>query len=72
MGDLMAIVTNDELVEVTGGLRQGAAQSRWIKKALGIDPPRKADGHPLLTWDQLNRTPDENRKKSNIRWKNAA
>lgn len=68
----MPIVTNEELVQVTGGLRQGAAQSRWIKRALGIDAPRKADGHPLLTWDQINRPAEENRKKSAIRWKNAA
>jgi hypothetical protein len=31
----MSIVTNNELVELTGGLTQGAAQTRWIKKALG-------------------------------------
>ncbi|SAK65923.1 hypothetical protein AWB80_03118 [Caballeronia pedi] len=68
----MAIVTNDQLVELTGGLRQGAAQKRWIKKALGIDAPRKADGHPLLTWEQVNRGPSETQKKSVIKWKNAA
>lgn len=68
----MSIVTNTELVELTGGLTQGAAQTRWIKKALGIDAPRKVDGHPLLTWEQVNRTPGETHKKTSIKWKNAA
>ncbi|MGN6656025.1 MAG: DUF4224 domain-containing protein [Rhodanobacter sp.] len=68
----MSIVTNAELVEVTGGLRQGAAQARWIKRQLGFEPPIKADGHPLLTWDQINRKKDEPAPKSQPKWKNAA
>ncbi|WP_175878842.1 DUF4224 domain-containing protein [Burkholderia sp. BCC0097] len=68
----MPIVTNDELVELTGGLKQGAAQARWIKKALGIDAPRKADGHPMLTWEQVNRRNEEPQRKSSINWQTAA
>lgn len=68
----MSIVTNAELVELTGGLTQGAAQMRWIKRALGIDAPRKVDGHPMLTWEQVNRVPGEGQKKTTIKWKNAA
>jgi hypothetical protein len=68
----MSIVTNDQLVELTGGLRQGAAQTRWIKKALGIDAPRKADGHPMLTWEQVNRGREATERKSAIKWKTAA
>lgn len=67
----MSIVTNNELVELTGGLTQGAAQTRWIKKALGIDAPRKVDGHPLLTWEQVNREPGAARRTA-PKWKNAA
>ncbi|UKV75208.1 DUF4224 domain-containing protein [Burkholderia vietnamiensis] len=68
----MSIVTNEELVELTGGLKQGAAQARWIKKALGIDAPRKADGHPMLTWEQVNRRDEAPRHKTTINWQTAA
>ena len=68
----MSIVTNDQLVELTGGLKQGAAQARWIKRALGIDAPKKADGHPMLTWEQVNRRPEENVRRTTPKWKNAA
>ncbi|SEI41594.1 DUF4224 domain-containing protein [Paraburkholderia diazotrophica] len=68
----MSIVTNEQLVELTGGLTQGAAQKRWIKKALGIDAPRKVDGHPLLTWEQVNREPGTQQRRTAPKWKNAA
>lgn len=68
----MSLVTNDELVEVTGGLRQGAAQCRWIERNLGFKPPRKADGHPLLTWEQINAPREQQRRTSAINWTKAA
>lgn len=68
----MNVLTKDDLVELTGGLRQGAAQTRWIKKALGIDAPRRVDGHPMITWEQVNRSRVEAERKSAIKWKNAA
>ncbi|MCG1042536.1 DUF4224 domain-containing protein [Mycetohabitans sp. B8] len=67
-----AQVTNAELIQVTGGLKQGAAQARWIERELGFRPPMKADGHPLLTWDQVNRTPTEPSRKTQPKWKVAA
>jgi hypothetical protein len=67
----MSIVTNDELVQLTGGLKQGAAQIRWIERNLGFKPPRKADGHPLLTWEQIN-APRAEQRKSGINWTKAA
>lgn len=66
------ILTNDELVQLTGGLRQGAAQTRWIKKALGIDAPRRADGHPMITWEQVNRGRQEPMRRSALNWGTAA
>lgn len=67
----MSLVTNDELVELTGGLKQGAAQIRWIERHLGIKCPRKVDGHPMITWEQIN-TPREERRSSAINWTKAA
>lgn len=63
----MPIITNDELVLLTGGLRQGAAQLRWIERHLGMKCPRKIDGHPLLTWEQFHK-PEEQKRKANIHW----
>ncbi|KVN08219.1 hypothetical protein WT09_30830 [Burkholderia stagnalis] len=67
----MPMVTNEELIELTGGLKQGAAQKRWIKKALNIDAPLKADGHPFLTWEQVNQRDEPAERKSNINWQTA-
>jgi integrase len=53
----MHMLTNEELEQITGGLKQGAAQFRWIERYFGFRPPRKIDGHPLLTWEQVNRGP---------------
>jgi len=63
----MAIITNEELVQMTGGLKQGAAQIRWIERNLGIKCARKIDGHPLLTWEQYHK-PKEESSKANIHW----
>lgn len=67
----MAIVTNSELIELTGGLKQGAAQLRWIERNLGIKCPRKADGHPLITWERVNNPAgvrNEDIRKPNFNW----
>lgn len=53
----MHMLTNEDLVQITGGLRQGAAQARWIERYFGFRPPLKIDGHPLLTWEQVNHGP---------------
>ncbi|MBO4120241.1 DUF4224 domain-containing protein [Cupriavidus gilardii] len=69
----MAVLTNNELKELTGGLVQGAAQRRWIKKQLGIDAPVKIDGHPVITWEQVNRGPVKaNQGRTEPRWSVAA
>jgi hypothetical protein len=66
------VLSNDDLVELTGGLKQGAAQIRWIKRALGIDAPRRVDGHPMLTWEQVNRGREVAERRSTFNWKTAA
>jgi hypothetical protein len=65
----MGIVTNDELVQLTGGLKQGAAQCRWIERQLGFKPPRKIDGHPMITWEQINGVVPRESTRSKINWK---
>ncbi|KAK43658.1 hypothetical protein BG58_31445 [Caballeronia jiangsuensis] len=62
----MTILTNDELVPLTGGLRQGAAQLRWIERQMGFKAPRKIDGHPMITWEQVNGRP--RREKPGREW----
>jgi hypothetical protein len=69
----MTILTNEQLVQLTGGLVQGAAQRRWIAKQLGFNPPVKIDGHPMVTWEQVNRGPTAAEKRaSGPRWSIAA
>ncbi|KVK86021.1 DUF4224 domain-containing protein [Burkholderia cepacia] len=68
----MPIVTNAELVELTGDLKQGAAQARWIKIALGIDAPRKADGHPMLAWEQVNQPRTDAAPRTQPKWRVAS
>lgn len=64
----MTILTNDDLVLLTGGLKQGAAQIRWIERELGFKAPRKIDGHPMITWEQVNGKPAE-RRRTEPKWK---
>ncbi|HDR9500124.1 hypothetical protein WK03_17755 [Burkholderia cepacia] len=65
----MHILTNDELVQLTGGLRQGAAQIRWIERQLGFKPPRKVDGHPMITWEQINGSVQPVQRRTEPKWK---
>ena len=51
----MSVLTNEELEKLTGGYVQGAAQCRWVARELGFKPAKKKDGHPSITWDQVNR-----------------
>jgi hypothetical protein len=66
----VAILTDDELTQLTGGLKQGAAQIRWIERQLGFTPPRKIDGHPMITWEQINNVITlPQRRKTEPKWK---
>lgn len=68
----MATLTNEELKDLTGGLVQGAAQRRWITKQLGFEPPIKIDGHPMITWEQINRGKVTTRQSTGPKWSVAA
>ncbi|KVP18862.1 hypothetical protein WL78_24020 [Burkholderia ubonensis] len=65
---MVHILTNEELIQLTGGLRQGAAQIRWIERQLGFKPPRKIDGHPMITWEQINGVAQPARKRTEPKW----
>lgn len=68
----MAILSKEELVELTGGLKQGAAQIRWIEQQLGIKAPRRVDGTPMITWEQINNVLQPTaRRRTEPKWKNA-
>lgn len=69
----MPILTNEDLKALTGGLVQGAAQCRWITRELGFKPPMKIDGHPSITWEQVNRGRTSGEKpRTEPRWSVAA
>lgn len=67
------ILNNDQLKDLTGGLVQGAAQRRWIQKQLGIAAPIKIDGHPMITWAQINTSlADGGKRRAGPKWSVAA
>lgn len=47
------VLTDKELFQLTGYI-QGARQAKWIKDNYGITAPIRADGHPSITWQQIN------------------
>jgi hypothetical protein len=49
----MQILNDIDLFNLTG-YKIGFKQTVWIEKNFGFKPPRKADGHPYVTWEQLN------------------
>ncbi|KVG32847.1 hypothetical protein WJ30_10770 [Burkholderia diffusa] len=58
------------MIELTGGLKQGAAQIRWIERALGIRAPRRIDGTPMITWEQINNVLHRaERRRTEPNWK---
>lgn len=68
--NLMNILTKEELIELTGGLKQGAAQLRWIERELGIKAPRRIDGTPMITWEQINnRLQPAAQRRTEPKWK---
>ncbi|HDV6320857.1 DUF4224 domain-containing protein [Burkholderia multivorans] len=64
----MHILTNEELVRLAGGLKRGAAQIRWIERQLGFKPPRKIDGYPMITWEQINGSAQPVRRRTEPNW----
>ena len=64
----MTILSNEELILLTGGLKQGAAQCRWIERELGFKPPRKVDGHPMITGEQINGSIEPQRRNPQFNW----
>lgn len=52
------LLTPEELVELTGGLTQGAAQARFIRKHYGVRVVMGVDGRPKVIRAALERTPN--------------
>ena len=43
-----SLLSREEMEQLTG-YKQMAAQLRWLKQQFDIEPPRRADGLPILT-----------------------
>lgn len=50
---MSAILTDDDLKELSG-LKQGAAQAKYLQRAYGLNVPRRPDGRVRVTWDAIN------------------
>lgn len=48
-----ALLTDADLQELSG-LKQGAAQARFLRSAYGLNVPRRPDGRVRVTWDAIN------------------
>lgn len=47
------MLSDDELKELCG-LKQGAAQAKFLQRAYGLNVPRRPDGRVRVTWDAIN------------------
>lgn len=50
---MSAILTDEDLQELSG-LKQGAAQAKFLQRAYGLNVPRRPDGRVRVTWDAIN------------------
>jgi hypothetical protein len=50
---MSAILTDADLQELSG-LKQGAAQARFLQRAYGLNVPRRPDGRVRVTWEAIN------------------
>jgi len=48
-----SLLSDDELLELSG-LKQGAAQVRFLRREYGLSVPRRVDGKVRVTWDAIN------------------
>jgi len=48
-----ALLSDADLQELSG-LKQGAAQARYLQSAYGLNVPRRPDGRVRVTWDAIN------------------
>lgn len=53
------LLTSEELIELTGGLTQGAAQARFIRKHYGVKVVMGVDGRPKVVRSDLERQPPQ-------------
>lgn len=49
----MSTLSDKELEDLCG-LRQGAAQARFLNRAYGLHVPRRPDGKVRVTWEVIN------------------
>jgi len=50
---MSSMLSDDELKELSG-LKQGAAQAKFLQRAYGLTVPRRPDGRVRVTWDAIN------------------
>lgn len=50
---MSAILTDEDLQELSG-LKQGAAQAKFLQRAYGLNVPRRPDGRVRVTWEAIN------------------
>lgn len=54
MSDTASQLLSDEDLQELSGLKQGAAQARYLQSAYGLNVPRRPDGRVRVTWEAIN------------------
>lgn len=65
--DKSGLVSPEDLIEVCGGLRQGAAQFDFLRQQ-GLRPFPGRDGHPRITWEAVTAAMSAKEVKSDLNW----
>ena len=66
----MSELLSDADLQELSGLKQGAAQVRFLQRAYGLNVPRRPDGRVRVTWDVINQavTKGKQNTTSGPRW----
>ena len=50
---MSALLSEADLVNLCG-LKQGSAQAKFLRRAYGLNVPRRPDGRVRVTWEAIN------------------
>lgn len=50
---MRGLLSEADLVDLSG-LKQGSAQAKFLRRAYGLNVPRRPDGRVRVTWEAIN------------------
>ncbi len=66
----MSEIVSDADLQELSGLKQGAAQAKFLQRAYGLNVPRRPDGRVRVTWEAINHAVTKGKTTATIgpRW----